>query len=287
MTAAASEPIVNVNWIAAPLGDPELRLVEVDVSRISYDDGHIPGAILWNAYADLRDERYRTVGREDLGRLLSRSGVTPDTTVVVYGYGAPLGFWLLKAYSHANVRMLMGSREQWADSGRQWSTAAPRPASTVHPLTENAKVLASREAVEAAIGNPAEVLLDVRSEAEYTGERFWPSGATADVGRAGHIPGAVNLPIDLLRAKDGTLKSADELRGILEAAGVTRDKTVITYCTIGNRASEAWFALTHLLGYPDARVYYGSWVEWGKANDTPVELGTAAVSDGESFGDSV
>lgn len=81
----------------------------------------------------------------------------------------------------------------------------------------------------------------------------------------------MNLPIELLRADDGTLRSSGELGGALEQAGVTKDKTVIAYCTIGNRASEAWFALTHLLGYADARVYCGSWVEWGRATDTPVE----------------
>jgi thiosulfate/3-mercaptopyruvate sulfurtransferase len=75
----------------------------------------------------------------------------------------------------------------------------------------------------------------------------------------------------LLRAEDGTLRSADELRDAFDQAGVAKDKRVITYCTIGNRASEAWFALKYLLGYPDVRVYYGSWVEWGKATDTPIE----------------
>ena len=81
----------------------------------------------------------------------------------------------------------------------------------------------------------------------------------------------MNVPIDALRAENGTLKDPEELRRLLEQAGVTRNKAVITYCTIGNRASEAWFALKHLLDYPDARVYYGSWVDWGKATDTPIE----------------
>jgi len=264
---------VDVDWIAARVDDPGVRVVEVDVSRAAYEQGHIPGAVLWNAYADLRDGSYRPVGQEELGRLLSRSGVRAETTVVVYGYAAPLGFWLLKALAHTDARILPGTREQWPESGRDWSTDPPDTNETAYPPpAEDADLVASRREVEAAIDDPAQVVVDTRSELEYSGERFWPSGATEDVGRAGHVPGAISVPIASLHEDDGTLKSPDELREIFEQAGVTKDKRVITYCTIGNRASEAWFALTYLLRYPDVRVYYGSWVDWGKAADTPVEI---------------
>lgn len=207
-----------------------------------------------------------------LERLLSRSGISPATSVVVYGYGAALGFWLLKAHCHEDVRMLIGPRDQWAQAGHVWSTDVPDPAESDHPpVVANTDLLASREAVQDAIDDPAHLLLDVRADAEYSGELFWPSGATEDTGRAGHVPGAVSVPIDLLRTESGGPKSPPELRRILEQAGVANDKAVITYCTIGNRASEAWFALNYLLGYSDARVYYGSWVEWGKATDTRIE----------------
>lgn len=267
-----SSPIVDVDWIAAHVDDPGVQLVEVDVSRATYDEGHIPGAVLWNAYADLRGANYRPVALAELERLFSRSGISPQTCVVVYGYSAPLGFWLLKAHGHGDVRILMGARDQWAQAGHEWSTDAPEPAERAHPPMEaDAALLASRQAVQAAIDDPAQIVLDVRAETEYSGERFWPSGATEDAGRAGHVPGAVSVPIDLLRAEGGMLKSPGELRRTLEQAGVAKDKTVITYCTIGNRASEAWFALKYLLDYPDVRVYYGSWVEWGKTTDTPIE----------------
>ena len=267
-----AEGIVGVDWIAEHLGDPSVRVVEVDVSGAAYEEGHIPGAVLWNAYADLRDENYRPVGMAELERLLSRSGISPQTRVVVYGYSAPLGFWLLKAHGHEDVWILMGSRDQWAQAGNEWSTEAPTPPASAHPaVVENAGLLADRVAVEDAIEDPTTIVLDVRAESEYSGERFWPSGATEDTGRAGHVPGAVSVPIDQLRDEDGTLKRPEELRRVLEDAGVTKDAKVITYCTIGNRASEAWFALKYLLDYRDARVYYGSWVEWGKTPGLPVD----------------
>jgi thiosulfate/3-mercaptopyruvate sulfurtransferase len=263
---------VDTDWIAAHVEDPAVRPVEIDVSRVAYDGGHIPGAVVWNAYTDLRDENYTPVDPGELQRLLSRSGISPETTVVVYGYGAALGFWLLRAYGHKDVRVLMGPREQWAEAGQEWSTDEPVGAPSAYPpVAPNADLLASREAVYDAADDPSQILLDVRAEAEYTGERFWPSGATADAGRAGHVPGAVSVPIDSLRNEVGRLKGPEELRPILEQAGVTRDKAVISYCTIGNRAAEAWFALKYLLGYPNARVYYGSWVDWGKASDTPID----------------
>jgi thiosulfate/3-mercaptopyruvate sulfurtransferase len=271
-TIPDNTPIVDADWIAAHASDPNVRLVEIDVSKASYDTGHIPGALLWNAYSDLRDAEYRTIDRAGLERLLSRSGITPDATLVFYGYGGALGFWLMSAHGHADVRMLEGSREQWAQAGRQWSTDVPAPTESSYPLAPaSPELLASQADVEAASAGAGEVLLDVRAELEYSGERFWPSGATADVGRAGHVPGAISVPIGLLRNDDETPKPVAEVRDALERAGVTPDKKVITYCTIGNRASQAWFTLKYLLDYPDVSVYYGSWVEWGKLADTPVE----------------
>src|SRR5260370_36313207 len=168
--------VVDVDWIAAHLGEPGVRLVEIDVSRAAYDEGHIPGAVLWNAYADLRDANYKPVDLGELASLLSRSGITPETCVVTYGYSAPLGFWLLRAHGHGDVRMLMGPREQWARRGHEWSTQSPAVAGSAHPpVVANDDLLASREAVQSAIDDPAQLILDVRAEGEYVGELFWPS----------------------------------------------------------------------------------------------------------------
>jgi len=252
-----TDAIVDVNWIAAHIGDPGVRIIEVDVSRSAYDEGHIPGAVLWNAYADLRDSDYRPVPRSKLRKLFAQSVISPQTTIVFYGYSASLGFWLMNTYGHKNIRILEGSRDQWLESGKQWSTDVPKPGDSSYlPQSENHDILADLQSVESAIGKPDQVILDVRTEQEYKGERFWPSGATTDAGRAGHVAGALNIPIDYLRNEDGSLKNADKIRQILVDTGITDDKNVIIYCTIGNRASQAWFALKYLLGFPDVRVYY-------------------------------
>ena len=128
-------------------------------------------------------------------RLLSDSGIAPETCVVFYGYGAPLGFWLLRTHGHEDVRMLMGPRDQWAQAGHEWSTEVPRPAASAHPpVVASADLLASREAVQDAIDDPAQILLDVRAPPEYSGELFWPSGATAGRRADGSSPGSRQRP---------------------------------------------------------------------------------------------
>jgi thiosulfate/3-mercaptopyruvate sulfurtransferase len=198
--------------------------------------------------------------------------VTAETTVVFYGYGAHLGFWLMKAHGHDRVRLMDGPRDNWQLSGHPWSLETPTPTPSSYTLTAaDPELNPSREAVHAMIGNTDEVILDVRSRAEHEGEYFWPSGATEAAGRAGHIPSSVHLPIDKLRTDDGHFRNPDQLQRVLHERGITRDRRIITYCTIGNRASQAWFAMSHLLDYPDTGVYYGSWAEWGTLPDTRIE----------------
>jgi thiosulfate/3-mercaptopyruvate sulfurtransferase len=271
-TQLTTDLLVDPDWIADRLDDPDLRVVEVDVSPAAYDDGHIPGAVLWNAYSDLRRGDYSPVTSVELAHLLSRSGIAPSNTIVLYGYGAYLGFWLMKSIGHERVLLMDGPRERWERTGYNWTRQSPQPVDAAYPVAGHDQlVVASRAHVTELIGLPDGLILDVRSRAEFDGERFWPSGATENTGRSGHIPGAVHLPIDLLLDEDRRLKQPSEIKAICDAHGVDADGRVVTYCTIGNRASLVWFALRHVLGFPDVAVYYGSWVEWGKLADTPIE----------------
>lgn len=264
--------LVDPEWIAAHLEDPGVRLIEVDVGPAAYDAGHIPGAVLWNAYTDLRHPDYTPIDAAELEALLSRSGISPATTVVFYGYGTYLAFWLMKRYGHDRVLLMDGPRERWEQAGHRWSVETPAITASSYVLApEDLSVVTSLEAMQHLISRPDAAIVDVRSRAEFVGERFWPSGATENAGRAGHIPGAVHVPFDLVRDERGTLRSVSELRGLYEASGIGRDQRVVTYCTIGNRASQVWFVLKYVLGYPDVSVYYGSWVEWGKLAGAPID----------------
>lgn len=274
MSRGSETPLVIADWIADHLGDPGVRLIEVDVSPAAYEQSHIPGAAFWGAYGDLRDVGYQPVERAQLDRLVSSSGIEEDSTVVFYGYGAALGYFLMKAHGHPEVRILAGPRDQWSDAGGTWSTEVLAGEPSSYRLSDpDPALLATRRDVQAAIDDHGPVLLDTRSELEFSGERFWPSGASEDVGRAGHLPGAINIPIDRFVSDGGAFRGKGEISAALEEAGISSDRRVIAYCTIGNRASQAWFALTHLLGFADVQVYYPSWVEWGRRADTAIELG--------------
>src|SRR6266516_7921600 len=118
----------------------------------------------------------------------------------------------MKLYGHAGVRILNCSRDAWRSEGRRWSSQETRPAATSYSLHgQNGQLRAGHTEVASAIGDPASAIVDVRSEAEYRGERFWPSGGLEPGGRAGHVPSAVHQPIDGLYHQDGSFRSAAQL----------------------------------------------------------------------------
>jgi thiosulfate/3-mercaptopyruvate sulfurtransferase len=273
-TKTVTKALADPQWLSAHLDDPHLTVVEVDVSAAAYNEWHIPGAVLWNIYADLRDADYRLVGTEVIQRLVERSGIGPDLTVVFYGYAPALGLWLLRHYfGYSDLRILDCSRDAWRDAGYAQAaadTTAPRRPGTFALGAEDPAIHADLSEVRAAIGRPGTVLLDVRSDREYRGECFWPSGGMDPEGRAGHVPSAVHQPVDGLYEADGSFRSADQLREIFAPEIFDSGDELITYCTIGGRAATAWFVLTHLLGRDRVRVYDGSWAEWGRTPGTPV-----------------
>ena len=128
--AAHPESIVDTDWVAEHAGDDNVVLVEVDVDTEAYEQGHIPGAIGWNWTTQLNDTVTRDIlNKEQIECLLGSSGITPDSTIIVYGdnnnWFATYAFWQLKIYGHADVRVMDGGRIKWVSEGRDLTTDAP------------------------------------------------------------------------------------------------------------------------------------------------------------------
>ena len=192
--------------------------------------------------------------------------------MVFTGYAPALGLWLLQAHGHRHVGLLDSALDIWEAQGRPVTSEVHHPLPTAYELTEADPALrARRQDVERAIEDPLTAIVDVRSDAEYRGEQFWPSGGQQEGGRPGHVPTALHVPIDGILDEHGSFRAPSELARILAVADGAGAAQLITYCTIGARAATTWFVLTHLLGRRDVRVYDGSWAEWGLGAANPVE----------------
>jgi thiosulfate/3-mercaptopyruvate sulfurtransferase len=268
--------LVDADWAEEHLSDPNVRFVEVDVDTTAYEQSHIPGAIGWDWTSQLSDGIRRDIAsREDFGRLLSESGISPATTVVLYGdnnnWFAAWAYWQLKLYGHRDVRILDGGRKFWLDQGLPLTTDVPSYPATDYELPEaDFSLRAYRDDILPRLGDENLALVDVRSPAEFNGEIIAPPGMSETAQRAGHIPGAASIPWAQTVREDGTFKPRDELAALYEAKGVTPDKDVIAYCRIGERSSHSWFVLHELLGYERVRNYDGSWTEYGSLIGVPI-----------------
>lgn len=276
-TGYAADVLVDAAWARAHLADPAVRFVEVDVDTTVYGEGHLPGAVGWDWTSQLADGLRRDIAsREDFSRLLSGSGIGPQTTVVLYGdnhnWFAAWAYWLLKLYGHRDIRIVDGGRKVLLDHGLPLTTAVPAPAPTGYRLSEpDFWLRAFRDDILPRLGDPALALVDVRTPAEFQGRVIAPPGMSETARRGGHIPGAVSVPWAQAVRKDGTFRAAAELEALYAANGITADRDVITYCRIGERSSHTWFVLHELLGFRRVRNYDGSWTEWGSMVGVPIE----------------
>ena len=276
-TASRVEALVSPEWARQHLDDPSVRFVEVDVDTTAYDQSHIPGAVAWDWTTQLADGVRRDLAsRDDLSRLLSRSGIGGDTHVVLYGdnndWFAAWAYWQLKLFGWEKVSLLDGGRRYWLDNNYPITTDVPSYGETGIRLAEPSMALrAFRDDILPRLGDPTLRLVDVRSPAEYSGEVIAPPGMTETAQRAGHIPGAASIPWAKAVADDGRFRPVEELRALYGEKGITGDSDVIAYCRIGERSSHTWFVLHELLGYRHVRNYDGSWTEWGSMVGVPIE----------------
>jgi len=282
-TYAHPEVLVTTSWLAGHLHDPKLRLVEVDVDTSAYDQGHIPGAIAWNWTRQLADQVRRDIlSQAEFESLLANSGISNDTTIVLYGdnnnWFAAWAFWQAKIYGHQDVRILDGGRKKWIAEARDLTTeVSTYPRASYRASAADLSIRAFLPQVQLQSYNRLP-LVDVRSPQEFTGEIVAPPGLPETAQRGGHIPNARNIPWGKAANEDGTFKSYDELKALYAAEGIDGSRPIVTYCRIGERSSHSWFVLKYLLGYQNVTNYDGSWTEWGNLVGAPVERGSSSAS---------
>ena len=274
------EVLVATDWVADHLGDEAVKLIEVDVDTGAYDKGHIEKAVGWNWQTQLQDGLRRDVtDQKGFEELCSNSGIANDSTVVLYGdnnnWFAAWAFWQFKYYGHADVRLMNGGRKKWELEGRPLTTDNPQPAVTRYNTQEpDSNVRARRDYIYSALDKGNIHMVDVRSPDEFSGKIIAPPGLPETAQRAGHIPGAVNVPWSKAVNDDGTFRSLEELQELYGGEGVGDNQETIAYCRIGERSSHTWFVLKYLLGFSKVRNYDGSWTEWGNLVDAPIAKGT-------------
>jgi thiosulfate/3-mercaptopyruvate sulfurtransferase len=270
--------LVSADWVAENINNPKVVIVEVDEDTTLYQQGHIENAITFHWRDDLQDGLIRDlISKEKFEALLSKSGISNDSTVILYGgnnnWFATYAFWYFKVYGHQDVRLLDGGRKRWELDARALVTEVPTRTATRYVAKErDNSIRAYRDEVIAAIGTLN--IVDVRSPAEFSGELAAPAHLPQEQGQIkGHIPTAKNIPWSKAANEDGTFKSDTELKELYVGAGVDLAKDTIAYCRIGERSAFSWFVLHELLGVANVKNYVGSWTEYGSLVGVPVAVG--------------
>jgi thiosulfate/3-mercaptopyruvate sulfurtransferase len=281
-----NDPLVSTEWLAERLKDAKVKLLDatfklpgmLPLPKDDYLAAHIPGAVYFDvdAVSDHANPLpHMFPSAEQFGRDVGTLGISNSDTVVVYDAGgwvaAPRVWWMFLSYGHRDIRILNGGLKKWRAEGRAVETGEV----TAKPASFNAsydeKRVRSIEAMIANVASRAEQVIDARAADRFEGRAVEPRPGI----RAGHIPGALNLPYNnLFDASSGTMKPLEELKKAFAGAGVDTTKPIVTSCGSGVSAAVLTLAL-YRLGVEDTALYDGSWSEWGKADGPAIATGPA------------
>jgi len=275
------EAVVTTEWLAAHLGEPDLRIVDGswhmpqakrDPAR-EFADAHLPGAVFFDVdgIADRSSALpHMLPSPEVFAKAVGALGIGTGDRVIVYDsrsvVSAARVWWTFRVFGHDAVAVLDGGLPKWRKEGRPLASGAATPTPRTFTAQFRPELVRDVEQVKGNLGTRREQILDARSRGRFAGTEPEPRAGL----RGGHIPGSLNLPYDELHAADGTLRPPAELREAFAGAQVDLARPVVTTCGSGITASVLALAL-HRIGRPDAAVYDGSWTEWASRDETPVE----------------
>jgi thiosulfate/3-mercaptopyruvate sulfurtransferase len=276
--------VVSADWLAQNLSDPKVKIIEVSTEAGLYERGHIQNAVNFVWHTDFVDPVNRDiVSQEKFTALAQKAGINKDSTVVLYGdknnWFAAWGAWIFNIYGQSDVRILDGGRVKWEKDARALTTAVPAAGNGNFVATKADNTLRAtlaKDVLPVATGKAKADLIDIRSADEFSGKIFAPAGFQELAIRAGHIPGAKNIPWGQNVNADGTFKSVADLKKLYADAGIDGKQPIITYCRIGERSSLTWFVLSEILGY-SVKNYDGSWTEYGNSVGVPINNPSGTV----------
>lgn len=279
------DDLVSTEWLAARLNAPDIRIVDASWylpvmkrdAKSEYAERHIPGAV----YFDIDEISDSSSGLphmlpppEKFASRMRKMGLGDGSRIVVYdasggNMSAPRAWWMFRAFGHQDVAILDGGLKKWQAEGRPVEDMPPAPRDRHFTARSNGALVRDLEQMRAIVTKGSPQVVDARSAGRFTGKDPEPRAGL----RGGHMPGAKNLPFNLLTdPATGQFWPKDRLRQVLTEAGLDLNAPTVTTCGSGVSACVIAFAL-HLLGNRQVAVYDGSWTEWGGLPDTPVVTG--------------
>lgn len=269
-------PIVSTDWLMTNLKNP--KLIVLDVRRVeNYREGHIPGALsaFYGAWAYMKDGLFGSLPeKDDIDDTISYIGISYDRWVVVTGcmdtprlsYQSARVACTLQYAGIKNVALLDGGVNKWMKEKKPLSGKIEKRKPLKFKGTYRGEVFADKKYLNE--NKDKIVLLDVREREFFTGEKKMDC-----VAKAGHIPGAFNMPTSCAFNADKTFKTREELAAIVEpVAGKDRGKAIVTYCDTGQCCPIWSYLLKQVLGYTNVRLYVGSMQEWTQDPQAPVTV---------------